>query len=50
MGEGDLLALLIALLRGDFPLAADANALEGVDVASAFFTLDLRSTLANVCF
>jgi hypothetical protein len=28
--KGDLLALLIALLSGDFPLAADA--LEGVDV------------------
>jgi hypothetical protein len=46
----DGLALLIALLSGDFPLAADADALEGVDVASAFFTLDLRSTLADVCF
>jgi hypothetical protein len=31
--EGDLLALLIALLSGDFPLAADADALEGVEVA-----------------
>jgi hypothetical protein len=49
MGEGDLLVLLIALLSGDCPLAADADALEGVDVASAL-TLDLRSTLADVCF
>jgi hypothetical protein len=50
MGEGDLLALFIALLSGDFPLAADADALEGVEVASTFFTLDLRSTLAGTCF
>jgi hypothetical protein len=44
MGEGNLLALLIALLSRDLPLAADADALEGVDVASASFTL------ADVCF
>jgi hypothetical protein len=30
--------------------AADVDALEGVDVASAFLTLDFRSTLADVCF
>jgi hypothetical protein len=59
MGEGDLLALLIELLGGDFPLAAEADALEGVEVAdivvvaSAFLALELRSTLPvvdDVCF
>ena len=59
IGEGDLLVLLIALLGGNFPLAADAEALEGVEVAevvvaSAFLTLEFRSTpavaAADVCF